>query len=77
MSSAARSRCDAASLEWTLETSLLVLLRRAFPDVRPETDVAAVVVDMEPESRELVVGVPVYVVDETEPRFAVKVRDAP
>ena len=76
MSKAARSRCEVASLECTLETSLLVLLRRVFPDeTRPEVaemEVAAVVVDKEPESRELVVGVPVYVVDDTDPRLAVK-----
>jgi hypothetical protein len=65
-----------------LETSLLALFRLSFPEeYLPEVleiDVALVAVDSEPESRELevVVGVPVYVVDEAEVRFGVKLDRA-
>jgi hypothetical protein len=78
-SDAARSLNDSASLEWMLQLSLLALFRFSLPvDCRPDTDVAFVVVDSAPESRELdvVVGVPVYVVDDAEVRFGVKLERA-
>lgn len=73
---ATRSLSDVASLEWTLEASLPALFRRALPREwrldAAEIDVAVVVTDIEAESRELVVGVLAYVVEEVEPRFGVK-----
>lgn len=73
---AARSRRDMASEEWLLEISLLALFLRVLefdcrPDV-PETEVTLVTMDNEAESRELVVGVLAYVVEEVDPRFGVK-----
>lgn len=75
---AARSRSEVASDEWLLDMSLPALFRRvllAFVGCLVEvleTDVALVAADNEAESRELVVGVLVYVVEEAELRFGVK-----
>lgn len=71
-SAATRSLSDATSLECA-DISLPALFLRALvveclPEVA-DTDVRLVAADMLPESRELVVGVPVYVVDPDEPRF--------
>lgn len=71
---ATRSFSDVASLECTLEMSLLALFRRAFRTEVAETDVMLVAADMEAESLELavVVGVLAYVVEDAEPRLGVK-----
>ena len=73
-SDAARSFKKATSPD--CEASLPTLLRLALlvewrPDCA-ETEVRLVPADIDPESLELVVGVLVYVVDEAEPRLAVK-----
>jgi hypothetical protein len=77
---ATRSLRDVASLEWILDTSLPALFRRALPIEwrldAAETEVAVVVTDIDAESRELVVGVLAYVVEEVEPRFGVKLDRA-
>jgi hypothetical protein len=68
---AARSFKDATSLEWA-ETSLPALLRRALRDSRcelAETEVRLVPTDILPESRELTVGVEVYIVEEVDTRL--------
>ena len=80
-SDATRSLRYVASLEWILEISLPALFLFALPiECRPEvdTDVMLVVVESEVESRELVVvvGVPVYVVDDADPRLGVKLERA-
>lgn len=71
---AARSRTEVASpLEMSLPALFLLFLPIEWrPDVA-DTDVAEVLIDRVAESRELVVGVLVYVPDEAEPRFGVRV----
>lgn len=75
---AVRSRRLAASLDCTLETSLPALFRLfLLKDDRIETaDVALVLVDNVVESRELVVGVPVKLAEDADPRFGVKLERA-